>query len=73
MEECCQYFIEIESTIGADLNDVYLEIDTCTRPILVSDLPNQIPIDLIVGNLPVDRIDGLDDYLDSYEFDCGTP
>lgn len=73
MEECCQYFIEIESTIGADLNDVYLEIDTCTRPILVSDLPNEIPIDLIVGNLPVDRIDGLDDYLDSYEFDCGTP
>ena len=73
MEECCKYFIEIESTIGADLNDVYLEIDTCTRPILVSDLPNQIPIDLIVGNLPVDRIDGLDDYLDSYEFDCGTP
>lgn len=73
MEECCQYYIEIESTIGADLNDVYLEIDTCTRPILISDLPDEIPMDMIIGNLDVSRIDGLDDYLDQYEFDCGTP
>lgn len=73
MEECCQYYIEIESTIGADLNDVYLEIDTCTRPILISDLPDEIPMDIITGNLDVSRIDGLNDYLDQYEFDCGTP
>lgn len=73
MEECCHYYIEIESTIGADLNDVYLEVDTCTRPILISDLPDEIPMDRIVGNLDVSRIDGLDDYLDEYEFDCGTP
>jgi hypothetical protein len=68
MEECCHYYVEIESTIGADLNDVYLEIDTCTRPILISDLPD---------NIPVSYIDGLDDYLsefiDDYEIDCGTP
>lgn len=63
MEECCHYYLEIESTIGADLNDVYLEIDTCTRPILLSDLPD----------IPVEKITGLDDYLDEYEFDCGTP
>jgi hypothetical protein len=74
MEECCHYYLEIESTschyyleiestIGADLNDVYLEIDTCTRPILLSDLPD----------IPVEKITGLDDYLDQYEFDCGTP
>ena len=78
MEECChyhvdiqesqQYYVEIESTIGADLNDVYLEIDTCTKPLLVSDLPD---------NIPVTYISGLDNYLsefiDDYEIDCGTP
>ena len=75
MEECCHYYleiestschyyVEIESTIGADLNDVYLEIDTCTKPILISDL---------LDNIPVTYISGLDDYLDQYEFDCGTP
>jgi hypothetical protein len=32
-------------------------------PISVSDLPD----------IPVSKIIGLDDYLDSYEFDCGTP
>lgn len=74
MEECCQYYIEIESTIGADLNDVYLEIDTCTRPILVSDLPDSIPVDIIDGLDPY-----ISGYLDEYnfpfpnEFDCGTP
>lgn len=63
-----QYYLEITSTIGADLNDVYLEIDTCTRPILLTDLPDSIP---------VTYISGLDDYLsefiDDYEIDCGTP
>lgn len=56
MDECCQYFLEIESTIGAELNDVYLEIDTCTRPILVSDLPDNIPAEKISGS--IGNIDG---------------
>lgn len=70
---CCEYsleifdssqcYVEIITTIGADLNDVYLEIDTCTRPILLSDIPD----------IPVEKIIGLDDYLDEYMFDCGTP
>lgn len=38
----------------------------------VSDLPD-IPFDKIVGNINVARIEGLDDYLDHYTFDCGTP
>lgn len=68
-----QYYVEITETIGADLNDVYLEIDTCTRPILLSDLPD---------NIPVSYISGLDDYIDNYLLDyvpnitgieCGTP
>lgn len=32
-------------------------------PISISDIPD----------IPVSKIIGLDDYLDSYEFDCGTP
>ena len=38
----------------------------------VSDLPD-IPFSKITGNIPVNRINGLDDYLDHYSFDCGTP
>lgn len=38
----------------------------------VSDLPD-IPFSKITGFLDVSRITGLDSYLDSYSFDCGTP
>jgi hypothetical protein len=38
----------------------------------VGDLPD-IPFSKIIGNLDVSRIDNLDDYLDEYSFDCGTP
>lgn len=38
----------------------------------VGDLPD-IPFSKIVGNLDVARITGLDDYLNHYNFDCGTP
>lgn len=68
MEECCHYYVEIESTIGADLNDVYLEIDTCTKPLLISDLPDNIPVSYISG---LDNY--LNEFLDDYEIDCGTP
>ena len=38
----------------------------------VNDLPD-IPFSKITGNLDISRISGLDDYLDHYSFDCGTP
>ena len=38
-------------------------ISTVSPTIKVSDLPN----------IPLSKLIGLDDYLDSYEFDCGTP
>jgi hypothetical protein len=44
-----------------------------TEKVLASDLPDDIPISKIVGDLHVSRILGLSDYLDTYEFDCGTP
>ena len=38
----------------------------------VNDLPN-IPFSKITGNISVARISNLDDYLNSYSFDCGSP
>lgn len=38
-------------------------ISTVSPTIKVSDLPS----------IPLSKLIGLDDYLDSYEFDCGTP
>ena len=38
----------------------------------VNDLPD-IPFSKITGNLDISRISGLDDYLDHYSFDGGTP
>ena len=74
--------IEIEK-----YNDYNLEIIN-TEKVLPSDLPElsqyyDISTDQLVGNLSIQRIDfgnaygvgfvGLDQYLDSYDFDCGTP
>ena len=44
-------------------------------PITIGDLPDNIPMSKISGNLDVSRIDNLDDYLlnFNYEFDGGTP
>lgn len=35
-----------------------------TEKILVSDLPD---------NIPISKISGLNDFLDEYQFDCGNP
>lgn len=72
--------IEIETSFVENLNNIEIErYETFnleivnTEKILASDLPDDIPMSKIFGNLHVSRIDGLDDYLDIYEFDCGTP
>jgi hypothetical protein len=92
-------FIEIETSFLDTVTD-NLEIERFdsfnleivnTEKILWSDLPDNIPMSKISGNLPASRIEGLaeyissigavdvdnviglDDYLDSYEFDCGIP
>lgn len=40
-----------------------VNILTGLSPVTLSDLPD----------IPVSKLVGLDDYLDAYEFDCGTP
>lgn len=70
----------INSSYIADFGSIVVEkFDTYNLEVTNIDgishyiLPDQIPISHIVGNLHVSRIDGLDDYLNSYSFDCGTP
>jgi len=58
--------VEIERLVGG------VNIVSQSNIINVSDLP-EITFSKITGNLPVARIEGLDEYLDHYSFDCGTP
>jgi hypothetical protein len=72
--------LEVETSFGSIVNNIEIErFDSFnleivnTEKVLVSDLPDNIPMSKITGNLDVARISGLDDYLDNYDFDCGTP
>lgn len=73
--------LEIETSFGSIVNNIEIEkydqhdlnIINNSDTILVSDLPDNIPMSKIIGNLDVTRIDNLDTYLDSYAFDCGSP
>lgn len=72
--------LEVETSFGSIVNNIEIEkFNTFnleivnTEKILASDLPDDIPMSKIVGNLSVTRIDGLNEYLDSYSFDCGSP
>jgi hypothetical protein len=49
-----------------------LEIFNQSSIIKADDLPD-IPFSKITGNIDVARISNLDNYLDSYSFDCGSP
>ena len=73
-------FLLVENSFGSVINNIEIERSNDfaleivnTEKILASDLPDDIPMSKITGNLNVARIEGLDDYLDNYEFDCGTP
>jgi hypothetical protein len=59
--------LEIERTSSANIS-----ILGPLTIINVGDLPD-VPFSKITGNIDVARISNLDNYLDSYSFDCGTP
>jgi hypothetical protein len=59
--------VEVERFLSPSVN-----ILSRSAIIGVNDLPN-IPFSKIIGNIDVSRINNLDDYLDEYAFDCGTP
>lgn len=63
-------------------NDYNLEIINAEK-VTFGDIIGDISMSNIIGNLPITRLDfgdpygvgysGLNSYLDSYEFDCGSP
>ena len=74
------YYLDVSTSFIDNINNIEIERSenynleiVNTEKILASDLPDDIPMSKIIGSLHVSRIDGLDNYLDSYEFDCGTP
>lgn len=72
--------LTIETSFVEDLDNITIEVfDTYnlevvnTEKILVSDLPDNIPMSMITGNLDVSRIDNLDEYLSDIPIDGGSP
>ena len=70
-----QTLIEVESGNTVNIPNIDLQITTegTLHNITINDLPDNIPITKIIGNLDVGRISGLSAFLDSYSFDCGSP
>ena len=72
--------VEIETSYIDNINNIEIEryeiynVDVInTEKILLSDLPDNYPMNKIIGDLSVYRISGLSNYLNTYNFDCGTP
>jgi hypothetical protein len=70
LETC--YVNELDNITIERYQDYNLEIIN-SLVITVGDLPDNIPIDKIIGNFGVDRITGLDEYLTNIPIDGGTP
>jgi hypothetical protein len=74
------HLLEIETTYSESFSNIEVEryetfnIDIInTEKLLASDLPDDIPMSKIIGNLHVSRIDNLDDYLSEIDVDGGSP
>ena len=62
----------ITSSIEIERYEVFNVEIVNTEKILWSDLPDNIPISKISGNLSVNRIDGLDEYITTFLTDNAT-
>lgn len=72
--------LEIETSYNNTVNNIEIEVSESfqleivnTEKMLRSDLPDTFPMSNIIGNLNITRIDGINDYLNYYHFDCGSP
>ena len=72
--------LEIETSYLDSFDNIEIEryetfnIDIInTEKLLASDLPDDIPMSKIIGNLHVSRIDGLADYISNIDIDGGSP
>ena len=70
-------YMTVESCNIDNLPYVQVQVvEPCLNiPITIGDLPDNIPMSKISGNLDVSRIDNLDDYLLNFNYvlDGGTP
>lgn len=62
-------YVDIVNNIEIERTDNFNIEIVNTEKILVGDLPDNIPM----SKIQKAGIDGLDYYLDNYEFDCGSP
>jgi hypothetical protein len=69
--------IEIQATFLDSTNNLLIErynyYDLTVSNSIYGQLPNEIPITIITGNLDVSRIDNLDEYLSTIPIDGGSP
>ena len=69
--------IEIQATFLDSINNIEIErynyYDLTVSNSIYGQLPNEIPITIITGNLDVSRIDNLDVYLATIPIDGGSP
>jgi hypothetical protein len=62
------FIVDIETSTIENLPNVVIELIRDST-IFINDLPDNIPFTKIKKN----DLDGVDYYLDNYEFDCGSP
>jgi hypothetical protein len=69
--------IEIQATFLDSINNIDIErynyYDLTVSNSIYGQLPNEIPMTIITGNLDVSRIDNLDTYLATIPIDGGSP
>lgn len=69
----------LESSYISDFGTIVIEkfnnynLEICNVNGITTHFSGNIYMDDVIGDLHVSRISGLDEYLDSYNFDCGTP
>jgi hypothetical protein len=64
-----KFMLDIETSTIENLPNVIVELTKNSNIILINDLPDNIPF----SKIKKEGLDGVDNYLDNYEFDCGTP
>jgi hypothetical protein len=63
------FVLDIETSTIDNLPNIIIELTRDSSIILISDLPDNIPF----SKIKKEGLDGVDNYLDNYEFDCGSP
>ena len=71
------YILELKASSIIDINNItiekYNDYELILTNTVYANLPDEIPMSIISGNLNVSRIEGLDDYLTTIPIDGGTP